>query len=105
MFGMREFLAAHDTEGWDFINFDGVGADAPLRVLSKEGGPLSTLKADPELMEAAAAVGAGVPGAGGEATGERIGLAIRRNAGDGRRGKGDNDRQPGRADPELPLAD
>jgi len=61
VFGIREFLDAHDTEGWDFINFDGVGADAPLRVLSKEGGPLSVLRADPGLMEAAAAVGAEVP--------------------------------------------
>lgn len=61
VFGMRAFLEEHDTEGWDFVNFDGVGADAPLRVLSKEGGPLSTLKADPVLMEAAAAVGAEFP--------------------------------------------
>jgi len=61
VFGMREFLAAHDTGDWDFINFDGVGADAPLRVLSKEGGPLSNLAADPLLMEAAAAVGADFP--------------------------------------------
>ncbi|MGK2931406.1 MAG: M28 family metallopeptidase [Solirubrobacterales bacterium] len=61
VFGIREFLAAHDTEGWDFINFDGVGADAPLRVLSKEGGPLSSLEADPGLMEAAAAVGVDFP--------------------------------------------
>lgn len=57
VFGIREFLESHDTEGWLFVNFDGVGADAPLRVLSKEGGPLSTLRADPELLEAAAAVG------------------------------------------------
>lgn len=61
VFGMREFLAAHDTQGWDFINFDGVGADAPLRVLSKEGGPLSSLEADPDLLEAAAAVGMEYP--------------------------------------------
>ena len=61
VFGMREFLGARDTEGWDFINFDGVGADAPLRVLSKEGGPLSTLTADPALMEAAVAVGQQFP--------------------------------------------
>lgn len=61
VFGMREFLSDHDTESWDFINFDGVGADAPLRVLSREGGPLSTLNADPRLMEAAAAVGAEFP--------------------------------------------
>lgn len=57
VFGMREFLRAHDTKDWTFVNFDGVGADAPLRVLSKEGGPLSNLKADPELLELVAALG------------------------------------------------
>ena len=57
VFGMRQFLRTHDTSGWLFVNFDGVGADAPLRVLSKEGGPLSNLKADPELIELSAAVG------------------------------------------------
>ena len=57
VFGMRNFLNAHDTSGWLFVNFDGVGADAPLRVLSKEGGPLSNLQADPELLELAAAIG------------------------------------------------
>lgn len=36
VFGMRHFLDTHDTEGWQFINFDGVGADAPLRVLSRK---------------------------------------------------------------------
>lgn len=61
VFGMREFLEGHDTQGWDFINFDGVGADAPLRVLSKEGGPLSTFEADPALMKAAAEVGRQFP--------------------------------------------
>lgn len=61
VFGMREFLASHDTCGWDFVNFDGVGADAPLRVLSKEGGPLSTLKADPALLEHVRALGEDYP--------------------------------------------
>lgn len=61
VFGMRDFLAGHDTDAWMFINFDGVGADAPLRVLSKEGGPLSRLKADAGLLAAAAAVGEGSP--------------------------------------------
>jgi hypothetical protein len=54
--GMREFLRSHDTDGWLFINFDGVSADAPLRVLSREAGPTGS-KADPELMKAAARVG------------------------------------------------
>lgn len=61
VFGMRQFLDTHDTDGWCFINFDGVGADAPLRVLTKEGGPLSSLKADAGLLEAAEAVGRGRP--------------------------------------------
>ncbi|MCB0869938.1 MAG: M28 family peptidase [Solirubrobacterales bacterium] len=53
--GMREFLKKNDTEGWLFINFDGVSADAPLRVLSREGG-LAGSKADPDLIAAAAEV-------------------------------------------------
>lgn len=61
VFGMRHFLDTHETEGWSFINFDGVGADAPLRVLTKEGGPLSSLKADSGLLEAAEAVGRTLP--------------------------------------------
>ncbi len=59
--GMREFLSRHNTGGWWFVNFDGVGADAPLRVLSKEGGPLSAVDADPELLELARQVGAEDP--------------------------------------------
>ncbi len=61
VFGMRHFLSTYDTEGWQFINFDGVGADAPLRVLSKEGGPLSSLKADGGLLQAAEEVGRTLP--------------------------------------------
>lgn len=55
--GMRDFLTRNDTTGWRFLNFDGVGADAPLRVLSREGGPLGGLAADPELLEMAASIG------------------------------------------------
>ena len=54
--GMREFLRRNDTGGWIFINFDGVSADAPLRVLSREGGPTGS-KADPDLMATAERVG------------------------------------------------
>ena len=61
VFGMRKFLASNDTSEWSFVNFDGVGADAPLRVLSSEGGPLSGLKADPGLLTAAEAVGREFP--------------------------------------------
>jgi hypothetical protein len=55
--GMSEFLRSHDTKGWLFVNYDGVSADAPLRVLSKEGGPVGSVAADPELLAKAAEVG------------------------------------------------
>ncbi len=55
--GMSEFLKRHDTEEWTFINFDGVSADASLRVLSKEGGPLGAVDADQELLRLATVVG------------------------------------------------
>lgn len=54
--GMRDFLAHHDTDGWLFVNFDGVSADAPLRVLSREGGATGH-QADPVLLSAAEVVG------------------------------------------------
>lgn len=59
--GMRHMLAAHDTADWLFVNFDGVSAAASLRVLSKEGGPLGAVDADPELLGLAAEVGAETP--------------------------------------------
>lgn len=57
VFGMSDFLASNDTRDWSFINFDGVSADASLRVLSKEGGPLGSVDADPELLRLAEEVG------------------------------------------------
>lgn len=57
VYGMSEFLRSHDTEGWCFLNFDGVSAEASLRVLSKEGGPLGSANADGELLELSARVG------------------------------------------------
>lgn len=59
--GMRAFLDRHDTRDWIFINFDGVGADAPLRVLSREGGPLTPVDGDPRLLELAAGIGRSDP--------------------------------------------
>jgi hypothetical protein len=35
--GMRSFLERHDTDGWLFLNLDGVGAPATLRYLPREG--------------------------------------------------------------------
>jgi hypothetical protein len=37
LLGAQEFLRTRDTEGWIFLNFDGVGAPATLRYLSQEG--------------------------------------------------------------------
>ena len=37
LLGARAFLDTHDTEGWLFLNFDGVGAPATLRYLPREG--------------------------------------------------------------------
>lgn len=59
--GMRRFLETTDTEGWLFLNFDGVGADAPLRYLRVEGGPLNPRAADPGLIAVAERVGADLP--------------------------------------------
>lgn len=56
VFGMREFLDRHDTDGWRFVNVDGVSAEAPLRVLSREGGAFG-YRADAELLAAAEEVG------------------------------------------------
>jgi hypothetical protein len=37
LLGARAFLDTHDTDGWLFLNFDGVGAPATLRYLPQEG--------------------------------------------------------------------
>lgn len=60
LIGMQSFLDRHDTKEWLFINFDGVGADAPLRVLSREGGPTG-FRADAELLAMAREVGEELP--------------------------------------------
>jgi hypothetical protein len=51
--GSRAFLGAHDTSGWLFLNFDGVGAPATLHHLHREGGPLRSWKSDPGLRSVA----------------------------------------------------
>ena len=50
--GADAFLRSHDTSGWLFLNFDGVGARATLRYLPREG-LLRTFAADPGLLRAA----------------------------------------------------
>lgn len=59
--GMRHFLDTHDTEGWVFLNFDGVGAKASLRYLRVEGGPLSPRRADPEMVALVDRLGREIP--------------------------------------------
>ena len=51
--GMQNFLETRDTAGWLFLNFDGVGGRASLRYLLKEGGPMSSWRADPGLVRLA----------------------------------------------------
>jgi hypothetical protein len=50
LLGMRHFLESRDTEGWIFLNFDGIGAASPLRYLRVEGGPLAPRGADEAMM-------------------------------------------------------
>ena len=59
--GMQSFLEAHDTSGWLFLNFDGVGGAAPLRYLLKEGGPMSSFNADAGLVRVAEEIAARRP--------------------------------------------
>ena len=59
--GMRRFLDREDTGDWLFLNFDGVGADAPLRYLRVEGGPLAARRADPEMVALAERIGRELP--------------------------------------------
>ena len=51
--GSRAFLDAHDTSGWLFVNFDGVGAPATLHHLLREGGALRSWESDPGLRSVA----------------------------------------------------
>ncbi len=49
LLGARAFLNRHATDGWIFLNFDGVAAPATLRYLPEEG-LVRTWKADPALV-------------------------------------------------------
>jgi Peptidase family M28 len=49
LLGTRAFLDSHDTDGWLFLNLDGVGAPATLRYLPAEG-VLKRWDADPGLL-------------------------------------------------------
>jgi hypothetical protein len=52
LLGAQAFLRRRDTEGWLFLNFDGVGAPATLRFALAEG-VLRRWPADPALIAAA----------------------------------------------------
>lgn len=54
--GSRAFLEAHDTDGWLFLNFDGVGAPAELHHLLREGGALRSWESDRGLRAVAGGV-------------------------------------------------
>lgn len=71
--GARAFLAAHDTEGWLFINFDNVGGEGTLRYLCREG-VISHWDADPGLIAAAARVAEVRPELGMEPEDDPAGL-------------------------------
>ncbi|MFA9401191.1 MAG: M28 family peptidase, partial [Acidobacteriota bacterium] len=49
--GMRSFLRETDTSDWLFLNFDGVGGDAPLRYLEREGNAVQSWPADSGILE------------------------------------------------------
>jgi len=60
LLGARAFLDMHDTDGWLFLNFDGVAAPATLRYLPEEGIG-RTWPADPALIALAERVRARRP--------------------------------------------
>lgn len=73
LLGARAFLDRHDTDGWLFVNFDGVAAPATLRYLPEEG-LVRRWPADPALIELAERVRAERPELGLEPLDEPLGL-------------------------------
>lgn len=72
--GARSFLERHDTTGWLFLNFDGVGAPAALHYLRREGGTLQSYPADAGLMAVAEGVAQAHPELGLSGTDRSSGL-------------------------------
>ena len=72
--GSRAFLDAHDTAGWLFLNFDGVGAPAALHHLHREGGALRSWESDPGLRSVAERVATSRPELGLSGTDRSSGL-------------------------------
>jgi hypothetical protein len=73
LLGAQAFLRAHDTAGWLFLNFDGVGAPATLRFALAEG-ILRRWPADPALIAAAERLRRARPELGLEPAAAPIGL-------------------------------
>lgn len=73
LLGARAFLRGRDTEGWLFVNFDGVGAPVPLRYLPSEG-VVRGWPSDPALVAVAESVAADRPELGLERAVAPIGL-------------------------------
>ncbi len=71
--GARAFLAAHETEGWLFLNFDNVGGEGTLRYLRREG-VIRRWDADPGLVAAAERVAAERPELGMQPEDDPAGL-------------------------------
>jgi hypothetical protein len=74
MLGAQAFLDGHDTEGWLFINFDGVGAPAALHYLRREGGPLRSWHCDPSMASICEEIARRRPELGLSATDRNSGL-------------------------------
>jgi Peptidase family M28 len=74
LLGSQAFLRAHDTTGWLFVNFDGVGGRATLRYLRQEGVGLTSWPADPAMMSTAERIAADRPELGLEAAEVSAGL-------------------------------
>ncbi|MGZ9112450.1 MAG: M28 family metallopeptidase [Rhodoplanes sp.] len=73
LLGAQAYLRAHDTSGWLFLNFDGVGAPATLRYLPSEG-LLRKWAADPSLVTLAERIRGERPELGLEPADGAIGL-------------------------------
>ncbi len=60
LLGAQAFLRTHDTDGWQFVNFDSVGGPATLRYITREG-LVQKWDADPALCSIAERIAARRP--------------------------------------------
>lgn len=109
LLGARAFLDGRDTEGWLFVNFDGVAAPATLRYLEREG-IARTWAADPRLIDLARRLEKSRPELGLAAADRPLGLTYDATAVLARGGRaltlvaGDNGRIPNYHQPSDTLA-